>query len=77
MWCCVSGHGGRADVGRDCVTGVVRRDDLPVEIRGQHGSVRALKGQAMNAEIYFRELDGPVILEAKQPICSVIFLLIT
>lgn len=48
-----------------------------MEIRGQHGSVRALKGHAMNVEIYFRELDGPVILEAKQSICSVIFLLIT
>lgn len=72
MWCCVSGRGGRADVGGDCVTGIVGRDDLPAEM-----SVRALKGHAMNVEIYFRELDGPVILEAKQPVCSVIFLLIT
>lgn len=56
--CCMSGRGGREDVGGDCVIGIVGKDDLPVEIRGQHRSVRALKGHAINAEIYCGELDS-------------------
>ena len=72
----MSSCGGREDAGSDCVTDIVGKHDLPVEIKGQHRSVRALKGHAMNVEIYFGELGSPVILEAKQPVCSVIFLLI-
>ena len=58
----MSGCGGREDAGGDCVTGIVGKRDLPVETKGQHRSVRALKGHAMNVEIYFAALAFPLHL---------------
>lgn len=55
--CCHGGSGG--DGGGDH-----GRDDLPAEIRG-HQSMKDLTGHVMDLGLYFRESDGPIILEAK------------
>lgn len=75
VWCCVRGHGGdNSDGGKDDIGGIWEGVTC---LGKQEGTiVRRSKRPCYGFLLYCRELNGPIILEVKCIIFSIIFLLI-